>query len=155
MVGIDIVDIDRLRVTLARTPRLANRLFTESELIYARGGSDPAVHLAGMLAAKEATVKALGLSSLAKWTKRIEIRRDDAGKPFASLLGLFECKHVSISISHDRGVATAVAFAIEQEGKAAPWTNGSGSERIPPLVFTPQMELHYAEMEASKAATPT
>lgn len=61
-VGIDLVEIERLERALARTPRLAERLFTEGEREYASGRSRPGRHLAARFAAKEATIKALALA---------------------------------------------------------------------------------------------
>ena len=41
-VGIDLVDVDRFRVSLSRTPSMAERLFTEGERAYAETANDPA-----------------------------------------------------------------------------------------------------------------
>lgn len=60
-VGVDAVDLDRLRRVLARRPRLADRLFTPDELAYARRAADPVARLGTRFAAKEATMKALGV----------------------------------------------------------------------------------------------
>ena len=61
-VGIDLLEIDRLERALERHPRLAERVFTQAERDYARERARPARHLAARFAAKEAVVKALGLS---------------------------------------------------------------------------------------------
>ena len=61
-VGIDLLEIDRLERALERHPRLAERVFTEAERGYAAARARPARHLAARFAAKEAVVKALGLS---------------------------------------------------------------------------------------------
>ena len=106
MVGIDVVDIERLRGLLARAPGLEQRLFTEEERAYCGARADPVVSLAGTLAAKEAVVKALALSSLAAWARRIEIVRAPSGAPQARVAG----REVDVSISHDGPVAVAVAL---------------------------------------------
>jgi holo-[acyl-carrier protein] synthase len=62
-VGIDLLEIDRLERALERTPRLAQRLFTEAELAYAASRARPGQHLAARFCAKEAVAKALDLSS--------------------------------------------------------------------------------------------
>lgn len=108
MIGIDVVDVERLRTALARTPRLEGRLFTAVERTYCEAMFDPVVHLAGTLAAKEATIKALGLGPLVAWSSRIEISRSSTGAPSASVDGQARCR---VSISHDGGVAVAVALA--------------------------------------------
>src|SRR5215469_1736122 len=57
--GVDVVDIDRFREALARTPGIAARLFTDAEQAYAARHADPAPRLAARFAAKEATMKAM------------------------------------------------------------------------------------------------
>ena len=59
-VGVDLVDVARLRTALGRTPRLAHRLFTPSERDAASHRADPVADLAARFAAKEAVMKALG-----------------------------------------------------------------------------------------------
>jgi holo-[acyl-carrier protein] synthase len=59
-VGVDLVDVARLRVALDRRPGLADRLFTPSERTAAAGEPDPVAHLARGLAAKESVMKSLG-----------------------------------------------------------------------------------------------
>jgi phosphopantetheinyl transferase (holo-ACP synthase) len=61
-------------------------------------------HLAGTLAAKEAVIKSLRLGPLVAWSRRIEIHREQ-GVPYAVVDG----QTVPISISHDGGVAAAIA----------------------------------------------
>ena len=64
MVGLDLLDIDRLERALERRPGLADRLFTEAERAYAAAQARPAQHLAARFCAKEAVTKALGLDVL-------------------------------------------------------------------------------------------
>jgi holo-[acyl-carrier protein] synthase len=59
-IGIDLIEIERVERALERRPRLAERLFTEAELSYARERARPGRHLAARFAAKEAVIKALG-----------------------------------------------------------------------------------------------
>jgi holo-[acyl-carrier protein] synthase len=112
MIGIDIVDVERLRTALSRSPGLEARLFTDRERTYCRGRGDPAVHLAGTLAAKEAVIKSAGLGSLVGWARRIEIERDSRGAPHA--LVAERDLEVLVSISHDGGWAAAVALVDRQ-----------------------------------------
>ena len=60
-VGVDAVDIERFRVSLARTPSMRTRLFTAEELAYVAPKSDPVPSLAARFAAREAVMKAMGL----------------------------------------------------------------------------------------------
>src|SRR5713101_6914090 len=61
-VGIDLLEIERMERALERHPRLAERVFTSGEREYAAARSRPGRHLAARFAAKEAVVKALGLT---------------------------------------------------------------------------------------------
>lgn len=107
VVGIDVVDIERLRAVMVRSPRASQRLFTAAERAYCEARHDPIVHFAGTLAAKEAVIKALGLGALPVWARRIEIVRDE-GAPRVQVTGA-DAAGVNISISHDAGVAVAIA----------------------------------------------
>ena len=55
-VGIDAVDIDRFRSPLKRSPRMAARLLTASELELAARRADTAAVLAARFAVREATM---------------------------------------------------------------------------------------------------
>ncbi|MBK5228462.1 MAG: holo-ACP synthase [Actinobacteria bacterium] len=108
MIGIDVVDVERFRATLERSPGLPGRLFTDDERAYCLAGADPVVHMAGTLAAKEAVIKALSLGNLAAWARRVEVTRGASGAPSVKVTGRRET--VGISITHDGGYAAAVAF---------------------------------------------
>ena len=60
-VGVDVVDVERFRRVLARTPTLRERLFTAAELAYVAPRLDPVPSLAARFAAREAVMKSLGL----------------------------------------------------------------------------------------------
>ena len=107
MIGIDVVDVARLRTALERSPKLEARLFTPAERAYCRSRRNRVQHLAGTLAAKEAVIKALRLGPLPAWAQRIEVRRSSDGVPSAVVAGT----EVPVSISHDGPVAVAVALA--------------------------------------------
>ena len=109
MLGVDVVDVARLERALAR-PGLAQRLVTPAELARAQGRARPAEHLAGVLAAKEAAMKALGLRSLPAWARRIEVSRGREGAPLVSVAG--RRAPVVLSVSHDGGVALAAALRL-------------------------------------------
>ena len=110
MIGIDVVDMARLARALERAPGLEARLFTKTERAYCRAKQDPVTRLAGTLAAKEAVIKALQLGPLVAWAWRIEVTRTEAGAPLARIEGRDEV--VQLSISHDGGVAVAVALYL-------------------------------------------
>ena len=112
MIGIDVVDVERLRSAMERSPRLEDRLFTKDERSYCHAAADPARSFAGTLAAKEAVIKALRLGPLVAWSSRIDIVRMPQGVPHASVRdGHLSNREIPISISHDGGVAVAVALS--------------------------------------------
>lgn len=108
MIGVDVVDIERLRATLARSPLVRERLFSAAEIIYCSRKVDPVRHLAGTMAAKEAVIKVLGLGPLPAWARRIEILRSPDGAPSAVVAD--SAAQLALSISHDGGMAVAVAM---------------------------------------------
>jgi holo-[acyl-carrier protein] synthase len=79
--GFDATDIPRVRDVVERYgDRFLARVFTDAEIDYCMRRHDPAPHLAGRFAAKEATMKALGTGhSRGVLWKDIEVLR--AGGP--------------------------------------------------------------------------
>ena len=112
-VGIDLLEIERMERALARTPRLAQRLFTEAERAYAGAHARPAQHLAARFCAKEAVAKALELPSV-NW-REVEVL-SDGGPPRVRLSGAAADRarelgvQVSVSLTHSRRDAAAVAI---------------------------------------------
>jgi holo-[acyl-carrier protein] synthase len=107
-VGIDLLEIDRLRVALERRPKLAERLFTDAEREYSAGKANPVQHLAARFCAKEAVAKAL---SLEVWSWRdIEVV-STTGAPTVSFHGkLADLKlQIDLSLTHTGTTAGAVA----------------------------------------------
>jgi holo-[acyl-carrier protein] synthase len=111
-IGIDLLEIDRLERALERHPRLAERVFTEGERRYAAQRARPGRHLAARFAAKEAVVKALGLTG-GFGLREIEVLAGEP--PTVSLSGrAAEAAgggRVEISMTHSREYAAAVARA--------------------------------------------
>ena len=112
MLGLDLLEIDRLERALERRPRLAERLFTDAERAYAAARPRPAQHLAARFCAKEAVAKALGLSA---WGFRdVEVVATEAA-PAVRLRGAAERRarelgvECSVSLTHTRAMAAAVA----------------------------------------------
>ena len=113
-VGIDLLEIDRLERALERTPRLAERLFTDAEREYAASRGRPGQHLAARFCAKEAVAKALDLSS---WNfHEVEVI-GTGGPPSVRLSGTAAARaaelgvSVEISLTHTGREAAAVAIA--------------------------------------------
>ena len=107
-VGIDVVDVARFEATLARTPGLLSRLFTETE----RGLAPRS--LAARFAAKEALAKALSSPVGLPWTDAW-VEREPGGRPRMELTGAAAARAaelgvaaVHVSLSHDAGIASAL-----------------------------------------------
>lgn len=99
-IGVDLVDVARLRRALARTPGLVTRLFTEGERAYAETGADPTERYAVRFAAKEAVMKALGVGIGAVGWHDIEVVRAPSGQPAVVLTGR------AADLATERGVAS-------------------------------------------------
>ena len=111
-VGIDLLEIDRMERALERHPGLAERVFTAAEREYAASRARPGRHLAARFAAKEAVVKALGLSG-GFGLREIEVLAGEP--PTVRLAGRAAAaagdRRVEISLTHSRDNAAAVAIA--------------------------------------------
>ncbi|MEY2754401.1 MAG: holo-ACP synthase [Ilumatobacteraceae bacterium] len=86
-IGIDVVDIERFRASLARTPTMRERLFTAVELAYVADKSDPVPSLAARFAAREAVMKSMGLGLGAFGFHEVWVERADSGVPSLSVVG--------------------------------------------------------------------
>jgi holo-[acyl-carrier protein] synthase len=115
-IGIDIVEVYRIRETLARTPRFAVRVYTDAERAYCEAkGAAAAQSYAARFAAKEAFLKALktGWRGRITWHD-IEIVSDDAGAPSLKITGealkILEktgANRIHLSLSHTTEHAVA------------------------------------------------
>jgi len=114
-VGVDVVDVDRMKFALERTPRIRQRLFTEAEIAYCEKFRFAERHYAGRWAAKEAVTKALGCG-LIQWNGVEVIRRRRQAptvrifgkiERFANMVGIRQ-EELQISITHSELSAVAV-----------------------------------------------
>lgn len=120
--GVDIIEISRIKNAVAHNPRILDRLFTGNELNDYRERGSRAETLAGKFAAKEAVVKALGTGLRGfPWTD-MEVLPDTLGKPNCTFIGKAADKiqelgieAVLISIAHNRTMAIANAMAVKKE----------------------------------------
>lgn len=115
-IGVDIVEVYRIRETIARTPRFVERVFTAGEREYCESkGVAAAQSFAGRFAAKEAFLKAIQTGWRGKITWHdIEIISDSDGVPTLNITG--EAKRIAdergatnvhLSISHTTEHAVA------------------------------------------------
>lgn len=119
-VGVDIMEIDRFAVSLAKRPRLADRCFTPAEAAYCASKPFPPQHFAARFAAKEAVGKALGIG-MTRW-REVEVVRG-RGAPTIALHGLYArraahlgVERIHISLTHGRDAALAFAVAETSDG---------------------------------------
>ena len=117
-IGTDVVDLDRFRLALRRTPGMVERVFTAGEREYALRKNDPTERLAARFAVKEATMKALGVGLGAFRFHDVEVVKKRSGEPTLSLGGraaeLAAARGVSdwkVSITHSDLIAMAVVIA--------------------------------------------
>jgi len=118
-IGIDIIEVYRIRETIGRTPRFVERVFTPAERAYCEAkGAASAQSFAARFAAKEACLKALQTGWRGKITwhdieivsgennvPRLEIRGE--AKIFLENLGANRV-HLSMSHTTDHAIAQVV-----------------------------------------------
>jgi holo-[acyl-carrier protein] synthase len=124
-VGIDMVEVERMRALLERKgDRALQRLFTLGELAYARTHPEPERQLAARVAAKEATYKALSGNDLAKaigW-RELEVVSQRGQAPVLVLHGRAQTRanelgvdRVHVSITHTEHMAAAYVIAERRD----------------------------------------
>jgi len=118
-IGIDIIEVARIREVLLRTPRFADRVFTERERSYCESrGAVAAQHYAARFAAKEAAFKALqtGWRGGISW-QDVEVLARESGAPYlifsGQVLDIFNkfgatATHLSISHTTQHAIAQVV-----------------------------------------------
>lgn len=125
--GIDLVDLARMARLLERHGEAAlARICLEGEVRIA-AGAGRAAHVAGLFAAKEAAMKALGTG----WARgvgfrQIEVVRDPSGAPGLRLHGAalaradeLGVRRLHLSITHDARAAAAVVVLEGAGGESA------------------------------------
>ena len=117
-IGIDAVDIAKFRRALERTPSLRQRVFTADELTSIGDRGDTVPGLAARFAAREATMKVLGVGIGAFDLHDVSIARLDGGQPQLVVTGraatLAHEQDIStwhVSLTHTDSVAMAVVSA--------------------------------------------
>ncbi len=117
-IGIDLVDIERFRRSLDRTPSMRTRLFTAVELDYVAPKADPVPSLAARFAAREAVMKALGVGLGAFGFHDVWVERAESGAPSlvvtAAAADLAVAAGVTtwhLSLTHSDHIAAAYVIA--------------------------------------------
>ena len=126
-IGVDVVDVERMKFALKRTPRIRQRLFTEREIAYCEKFRFAERHYAGRWAAKEAVTKALGCG-LIQWNG-VEVVRRSRQAPTVSIFGKIEQfantvgvreEELQISITHSELSAVAVCVVHRRRHQDVP-----------------------------------
>lgn len=115
-VGIDMIEVDRIRRLLTKDQGFKERIFTPKEQAYCETKKYKAQNYAARFAAKEAFFKALGTGWRGGMAfHEIEVLNDDLGKPEIILHGKAKqlaeekgVKRVHVSLSHLRDVACSM-----------------------------------------------
>jgi holo-[acyl-carrier protein] synthase len=117
-IGVDVVEIDRFRRSLQRTPTMDQRLFTAAEREDVAARADPVPSLAARFAAREAVMKAMGLGLGSFGFHDVWVERAASGAPSLVVTGraaeLAAERGIArwhLSISHHGPVAVAVVVA--------------------------------------------
>jgi holo-[acyl-carrier protein] synthase len=116
-VGIDLIEIERVRRALERYPAFRSRCFTQAERDYCDSRPNPPQHYAARFAGKEAVGKALGIGVRFTW-REIEI----AGRPkpgvrlsgrTAAWAEKTNAGPIDVSMTHSKELAAAIAVVAD------------------------------------------
>ncbi len=116
--GTDIIEIARIEQSLARSPRLVQRVLTETEQQILAAHGQPARYFAKRFAAKEAAAKALG-TGIGRGIsfQHFSVSNDPSGRPQLELTGPAKAladsmyvRSVWLSISDEQAYACATVI---------------------------------------------
>ena len=114
-VGVDLIEIERIRLALERYPGFKERCFTAAERAYCDSRPNPAESYAGRFAGKEAVGKALGFGVARAFAWR-DVEIAGRPKPSVTLSGRVArwaeevgAGAIDLSMTHSRELANAVA----------------------------------------------
>jgi holo-[acyl-carrier protein] synthase len=117
-VGVDLIEIERVRRAIERYPTFTLRCFTGAERAYCDSRPNPAQHYAARFAGKEAVGKALGFGVARAFAWR-EVEIAGRPKPSVHLTGRVAEQAarlgigvIDLSMTHSRELAAAIAVAL-------------------------------------------
>ena len=111
MIGIDIESIERIKILFDKKPKIIKRFFSNYEWEYAEEKANRFQTLTGIWCAKEAVVKAYANIKPILITD-VKIKHNINGEPYVFSISnkeIISPIKISISISHSKDYATAVA----------------------------------------------
>ena len=116
-IGVDLIEIERVRRALDRYPSFRERCFTEAERAYCDSRPNPAQHYAARFAGKEAVGKAIGFGVARAFAWR-DVEIVGRPKPKVRLSGRAAAwaegagaASLDLSMTHSRELAAAVCVA--------------------------------------------
>ena len=116
-VGVDLIEIGRIRRALDRYPSFRERCFTDAERAYCDSRPNPAQHYAARFAGKEAVGKAIGFGVARAFAWR-DVEIAGRPKPQVRLSGRMAtwaervgAGCLDLSMTHSRDLAAAVCVA--------------------------------------------
>jgi holo-[acyl-carrier protein] synthase len=116
-IGVDLIEIERVRRALERYPGFRARCFTKAEREYCDSRPNPPQHYAARFAGKEAVGKALGIGVNFTW-REIEIR--GRPKPGVNLSGRTAAwaenvgaGRIDLSMTHSKELAAAICVVAD------------------------------------------
>ena len=117
-IGVDLVDVERVRRLLTRRSTFAERVFTPDEIAYCSRQASPAECYAARWAAREACRKALGGIREMRWHD-VKVERAPTGAPSLALSGsslararALGVSDVMVALTHERTMAAAFCLAV-------------------------------------------
>jgi len=117
-IGVDLVDVERVKRMLERHGTFAERVFTPEEIAYCERQASPAEAYAARWAAREACRKALGGVRGMRW-QDVRVDRAPTGAPSLVLSGMSRARaaalgvsRVMVALTHERRMAAAFCLAV-------------------------------------------
>jgi holo-[acyl-carrier protein] synthase len=117
-IGVDLVDVDRVKRLLSRRKTFVPRVFTPEEIAYCERQASPAECYAARWAAREACRKALGGIRDMRWHD-VRVERAPTGAPRLALDGTSKARmdslgvsQVLVALTHERQMAAAFCVAV-------------------------------------------
>ena len=117
-IGVDLVDVERVRAIMDRRTTFAERVFTPQEIAYCERQASPEESYAARWAAREACRKALGGVRGMRW-RDVRVDRAASGAPSLVLTGNvlhraqeLGVSHVMVALTHERRMAGAFCVAV-------------------------------------------
>ena len=113
-IGMDIIEVERIRKLAEKNPRFLQRVFTPEEILYCLNKKNKHQHFAARFAAKEAFFKALGRRI--GW-KEVGLVNLPSGKPSLEITAKypFPFQGAHVSVSHIKDYAAAVVVLEQSE----------------------------------------